>query len=69
MSPSPSPPCVTVTVTRSVNTSAPVHSRNVAMPRPRSFPRRVDSAARASKPVQSASAIASSITFANCPVS
>ena len=49
---------VTVTVTRSVNTSAPVHSRNVAMPRPRSRPRARVSAARASKPFQSACASA-----------
>ena len=41
-------PC---TVTRSSNTSAPVHSRNVAMPRPRSRPRVFASAARAGEAV------------------
>ena len=52
----PSSPTVTVTV--SVNTSAPVHSRNVLMPRPRSRPRAAEAACRAAKPLQSACASA-----------
>ena len=65
MPPSPS----TVTVTVSSKMSTPVHSRKVAMPRPRSRPRAFDSAARASKPAQSASATPPSITFAKAPLS
>ena len=59
----------TVTSTVSSNTSPPVHSRNVAMPCPRSRPRRFESAARAAKPFQSASASAWSITCSNWPLS
>ncbi|MNU72181.1 hypothetical protein D3C71_616350 [compost metagenome] len=63
------PSACTETVTRSSNTLPPVHSRKVAMPRPRCLPRAADSAARASKPCQSASCSAWSITDSNWPVS
>jgi hypothetical protein len=43
MTPSP----VTSTLTFSSNALPPVHSRKVAMPRPRSMPRRFDSSRRA----------------------
>ena len=59
-------PCSsTVTVTLSVNTSAPVHSRNVVMPRPRRRPRCADAACRAAKPFQSACASPRSSTRPN----
>ena len=41
------PSGVTVTVTRSSYAMPLVHSRNVAMPRPRSFPLRLDASRRA----------------------
>ncbi len=63
------PSGVTSTVTRSSNTLPPVHSRNVAMPRPRSLPARREASRRAPKPCQSASARPRSSTRSNCPTS
>lgn len=63
------PSACTETVTRSSNTLPPVHSRKVAMPSPRWRPLRADSAARPSKPFQSARPSAWSITDSNLPVS
>ena len=63
------PSACTDTVTRSSNTLPPVHSRKVAMPSPRCLPCAFDSAARASKPAQSASFRPWSITDSKLPVS
>jgi len=51
MKPSPA----TVISTISFSALPPVHSRNVAMPRPRSLPRLPDASRRAANPFQSAS--------------
>ena len=50
------PSAVTLTVTVSCSALPPVHSRKVAMPRPRFLPRASDCARRAAKPFQSARA-------------
>ena len=63
------PSGVTVTVTRSSYAMPLVHSRNVAMPRPRSLPLRLDASRRAAKPLQSASFKPWSRIFSNSPQS
>jgi hypothetical protein len=63
------PSASTVTVTRSSNTLPLVHSRKVEMPRPRSLPRALLCAARASKPAQSACASPWSMIISNSPES
>jgi hypothetical protein len=63
------PSGVTSTLTFSSSALPPVHSRNEAMPRPRSRPRAFDSARRAAKPFQSASARPWSRIFSNMPLS
>jgi hypothetical protein len=63
------PSALTSTVTRSSSTLPPVHSRKVAMPRPRTLPAALLCAARFSKPLQSASARPSSMIFSNSPTS
>ena len=59
----------TFTVTTSDSALPPVHSRKVAMPRPRRRPCAFDATRRASKPFQSASARPWSSIFSNWPTS